>query len=103
MDQTGERLLVNHADPSLFHGLPNLDGIAVDAVMTDTRWPEGALAALGRARDLAVPAVLDYDREAERLRSELFRAATHVAFGQQGLADITGTDDVAPASAPFAA
>ncbi len=95
VDQTGERLLVNHSDPALFHGLPSLDGIAVDGVMTDTRWPEGALAALGRARDLAVPAVLDYDREAERLRSELLGAATHVVFGQQGLAAIAGTEDVA--------
>ena len=94
-DGNGERLLVNHSDPLLFRGLPDLEGVAVDAVMTDTRWPEGALAALGRARDMAVPAVLDYDRDAERLRSELLSTATHVAFGRQGLAALAGADDVA--------
>ncbi len=95
VDQTGERLLVNHSDSALFHGLPRLDGVAVDAVMTDTRWPEGSRAALSRARDLAVPAVLDYDRDAERLRSELLATATHVVFGQQGLVALAGTKDVA--------
>ena len=95
VDRKGERLLINHSNPLLFRGLPDLEGVAVDAVMTDTRWPEGALAALGRARDQAVPAVLDYDRDAERLRSELLATATHVAFGRQGLTALAGTDDVA--------
>jgi len=91
----GERLLVNHADPALFRGTPDLEGLTVDAVMTDTRWPEGALAALRRARALGVPGVLDYDRPAERLSPELLAAASHVVFGRQGLEALTGTADVA--------
>ena len=95
VDASGERLLINHADPALFRGTPDLDGITVDAVMTDTRWPEGALAALRRARALGVPGLLDYDRLAERLSPELLAAASHVVFGRQGLEALTGTADVA--------
>lgn len=97
VDATGERLLVNHADPALFRGTPDLDGITVDAVMTDARWPEGALAALRRARALGVPGVLDYDRHPERLSPELIAAASHVVCGRQGLEELAGTADVAAA------
>jgi sulfofructose kinase len=95
VDQAGERLLVNHADPALFRGVPDFTGLAVDAVMTDTRWPEGALAALTHARAAGVPAVLDYDRQADRLEAELLAAASHVVFGQQGLESLAGGDDLA--------
>lgn len=94
VDAAGERLLVNHADPALFRGTPDLEGITVDAVMTDTRWPEGALAGLRRARALGVPGVLDYDRHAARLPPELLALASHVVFGRQGLEALTGTADV---------
>ena len=95
VDAAGERLLVNHADPALFRGTPDLDAVTMDAVMTDTRWPEGALAALRRARALGVPGVLDYDRHSDRLSPELLAAASHVVFGRQGLEALTGTADVA--------
>jgi sulfofructose kinase len=95
VDAAGERLLVNHADPALFLGSIDLAGVAVDAVMTDTRWPEAALAALRHARTLGVPGVLDYDSPAERLEAELLEAASHVACGRHGLEDLTGTADVA--------
>ena len=95
VDDTGERLLVNHADPALFRGTPDLGDLLVDAVLTDTRWPEGAVAALSRARALGVPGVLDHDRGAERLGPELLTAASHVVCGRQGLEALTGTADVA--------
>ncbi len=94
VDAAGERLLVNHGDAALFRGRLDLDGIAVDAVMTDTRWPEGALAALRHAGTQGLPAVLDYDRGAERLRAELLAAASHVVCGRQGLEELAGTADV---------
>lgn len=95
VDDAGERLLVNHADPALFRGTPDLADLVVDAVITDTRWPEGAVAALSRARALGVPGVLDHDRGAERLGPELLAAASHVVCGRQGLEDLAGTADVA--------
>jgi sulfofructose kinase len=95
VDPSGERLLVNHADPALFRGRPALAGLSADAVMVDTCWPEGAVAALLRARKLGVPGVLDYDRQAERLLPEMLLAASHVVFGRQGLEALAGTRDVA--------
>jgi len=95
VDSRGERLLVNHADPALFRGTPELEGSVVDAVMTDTRWPEGALAGLRRARALGVPGVLDYDRHAAGLPSALLVLASHVVFGRDGLEALTGAADVA--------
>lgn len=95
VDAAGERLLVNHGDPALFRGTVDLEGVAVDAVMADTRWPEGAVAALRHAQALGVPAVLDYDRGAERLRAELLDAASHVVCGRQGLEELAGMSDVA--------
>lgn len=96
VDAAGERMLINHADPALFAGPPApFDDLAVDAVMTDTRWPEGGLAALRHAREHNLPAIVDYDREAERLRPELLDTASHVVFGRQGLAALAGTSDVA--------
>jgi sulfofructose kinase len=94
VDADGERLLVKHGDPALFRGGVDLGGVVVDAVMTDTRWPEAAVAALRHARTLGVPAVLDYDRGAERLATELLEAASHVVFSRQGLEDSTGTADI---------
>jgi sulfofructose kinase len=94
VDAEGERLLVNHGDPALFRGSIDLAGIGVDGVMTDTRWPEAAVSALRHARALGAPAVLDHDRGAERLASELLEAASHVVCSRQGLEDLTGTADV---------
>ena len=94
VDAEGERLLVNHGDAALFRGGVDLGGIVVDAVMTDTRWPEAAVSALRHARALGVPAVLDHDRGAERLSDELLLAASHVVCSRQGLEDLTGTADV---------
>jgi sulfofructose kinase len=95
VDDKGERLLVNHSDPALFHGPASpFDDLVVDAVMTDTLWPDGAIPALQRARALAVPGVLDFDRVPRRMTGELLAAASHVVFGQQGLEAFAGTTSI---------
>lgn len=95
VDGTGERLLVNHSDPALFHGPASpFDDLVVDAVMTDTLWPEGAVPALQRARELGVPGVLDFDRLPRGMTGELLQAASHVVFGQQGLEAFAGTASI---------
>jgi len=95
VDQRGERLIVNHLDrsiPAEADWLPYLPATGVQVVLADTRWPVGALAALEAARAAGLPAVLDADRPIPS-DGALLRAATHVAFSQDALADYTGEPD----------
>ena len=97
VDARGERMIVNHLDPALPADpawLPRADSVHAAAVLADTRWPEGALAALRAARAAGLPAVLDADRPIPP-DGELLRAATHVAFSADALADYTGVADPA--------
>jgi sulfofructose kinase len=97
VDARGERMIVNHLDPALPADpswLPRADRIDAAAVLADTRWPEGAQAALRAARAAGLPAVLDADRPIPP-DGELLRAATHVAFSADALADYTGVADPA--------
>lgn len=105
VDDAGERLVVNHADPQLpteAAWLPRPEALGADAVLADTRWPEGALVALSAARAAGLPAVLDADGGLPR-DDELLRAASHVAFSAEGLAELTGLDAVLPALESVAA
>ena len=97
LDQAGDRLIVNYLDPDLPADpawLPEPASFDVTAVLTDTRWPEGAAAMLNAARLAGLPAVLDADKPIA-LDSPLLTAATHVAFSVEGLADCTGLTDPA--------
>ena len=97
VDADGARMLINHTDAHLHRGPPDLDGIEVDGVITDTRWLDGACASLRHARERGLPGLLDYDMPPDdNLRSwELIAEASHVAFGAQGLRLLTGIDDPA--------
>jgi sulfofructose kinase len=97
VDARGERMIINHLDPTLPADpswLPRAESIGAAAVLVDTRWPDGALAALRAARAAGLPAVLDADRPIPT-DGELLRAATHVAFSADALADYTGVADPA--------
>ena len=90
VDDGGERQIVNFRDMGLSFDAgwlrERLAGMAFDAVLADTRWPDGALAAMERAVELGVPGVMDAEapvREAEGA----VRAASHVVFSAQGLRD----------------
>ncbi len=90
LDPQGERMLVNHKDPTLFAGVPIQGTInaGTGAVMCDLRWPQAARGALDAAAQLGVPGVLDYDSAPEN-GTELIPLASHVIFGDaalQGLA-----------------
>lgn len=94
VDARGERMIVNHLDPALpadATWLPGPADLGAAAVLADTRWPEGALDALGAARAVALPGVLDADRPIPP-DGALLRAASHVAFGADALTDFTGID-----------
>lgn len=95
VDARGERMIVNHLDPALPADpswLPSTASVRAGAVLADTRWPEGALSALRDARAAGVSAVLDADRPIPP-DGDLLRAATHVAFAADALADYTGVAD----------
>lgn len=89
VDARGERMIVNFrgadlpADPTW---LP-LDTLAEsDAVLADPRWPEGALALFGAARDRGLPTVLDGDVSEAAVFDMLLPHTDHAIFSEPGLA-----------------
>ena len=93
VDAKGDRLLVNHADPLLFRGSPGDYGeldADINVVMADTRWAEGVNAALKFATAQGIPSLIDFDRLPEKGGENILRDASHIAFGQQALIDLTG-------------
>jgi sulfofructose kinase len=97
VDRAGERLVVAYSDPDIPADpswLPRRLPPDVRAVLGDTRWPEGAAHLFRLAREAGVPAVLDADRTPT---PEVFGLATHVAFAEQGLHEMTGLSDPAEA------
>lgn len=92
IDPRGERMIVNYLDRSMpvaAEWLPSPRAIGADAVLADSRWPEGAARALAAARASGIPGVLDADKPVPREDGALL-AATHVAFSAEALADYTG-------------
>lgn len=105
VDAQGERLIVNHLDrtlPAAADWLPEPAAAGCQAVLADTRWPEGALAALRSARAAGLPGVLDADRPIPP-DGAVLAAASHVAFSHEALAEYTGDPDPVRALAAAAA
>ncbi|MGX5732852.1 PfkB family carbohydrate kinase [Bosea thiooxidans] len=94
IDAQGERMVISYSDPAMPEDtdwLPTSLPEGVGAVLADTRWGEGALAALKLARAAGIPGVLDGDRRPPH--PDLVGTASHVAFSQQALAEVSGEDD----------
>jgi sulfofructose kinase len=89
VDTRGERMIVNFrgADlPSDPAWLP-LDALAdADAVLADPRWPEGALALFGAARERGMPTVLDGDVADAAIFDQLLPRTDYAVFSEPGLA-----------------
>jgi sulfofructose kinase len=84
IDCAGERQIMNFRGEALLQTPEHLaTAPPVSAVLADTRWSEGALAAMMLARDRDVPGVLDVEAPAE---IDAFGPASHLAFSEQGLA-----------------
>jgi len=98
VDDTGERMIVAFADAGLDPSpdwLP-LDTVGhMDAVMVDSRWPQGAETVLSAAKTHGVPGILDADATPDNAAKALLSMASHVAFSTAGLAQTTGTDNLA--------
>ena len=96
VDAAGDRQIVNFRDMALSFDASWLEQRIpdnVDAVLADTRWPQGAAVAMKVARARGIPGILDGEapvREAD----EALRQASHIAFSAQGLRDFAGVDDL---------
>ena len=100
VDDAGERQIVNFRDTGLTMDAAWLrDALAAltfDAVLADTRWPAGALAAMARAAELGVPGIMDAEAPVHEA-ADAMRAASHVVFSAQGLRDFVADErDLAP-------
>jgi sulfofructose kinase len=94
VDAAGERMVISYSDPAMpvaTDWLPKSLPDGAGAVLADTRWGEGALAALELARAAGVPGVLDADRKPPH--PDLVGTASHVAFSAQALRELSGEDD----------
>ena len=100
VDQRGDRLVVPFHDPRVDKSaswLP-LDEIEdADFVHCDTRWVEGAEAALKAARARRVPCMIDGDVAPLEVLQRLIPLATHAVFSDAGLLIYSGCDDVTAA------
>ncbi|HWJ75137.1 MAG TPA: PfkB family carbohydrate kinase [Kaistia sp.] len=97
-DRAGNRAIVLYRSAALDPDagfLPLGEIAALDAVVADNRWIEGAVAALGEARRLGRFAVLDADAGTGPRSIEAVRMASHAIFSEPGLAEIYGATDPA--------
>lgn len=96
VDSGGDRQIVNFRDETISFDSQWLDSRmpgGFDAVLADTRWPEGAYSVLHAARKQSRPGVLDAEAPL-RGAEEAIGIASHVAFSAQGLRDFTGESDL---------
>ena len=94
VDAAGERMVVSYSDPAMPESadwLPKTLPDGAKAVLADTRWGEGALAALKLARQAGIPGLLDGDRRPPH--PDLVATASHVAFSAQALREVSGEED----------
>ncbi len=104
VDAVGERMIVNHLDPSL-HAGATADAAAfrgADAVLADLRWPAGARVGLEAAAAARIPGVLDYDLTTPIDDAPLLAAASHIAFAAPALEARSGASDPADGLARMA-
>ena len=100
VDARGERQIVNFRGEGLtedVHWITHLP--SASAVLVDTRWPNGAAAALERARAWGVPGVVDGEAP---IAPRLLETASHVALSAQGLASLEPSADLPSALACLA-
>ena len=104
IDARGERQIVNYRDTALptegewlRERLAAMDGAGegFDAVVADTRWVDGSVAAMEHARKRGAPAVMDVEAPAHEGLAAL-EVCTHAVFSAQGLRDFVGRDAPLP-------
>lgn len=92
VDAAGERQIVNFRGSGMSQETGWIaDAPLVDAVLADTRWTEGAIAALELARARGVPGIVDAEKPMDHA---VLKHASHVAFSRDGLLSFCGGDDL---------
>lgn len=96
VEPSGERsIIVDRSGlPSEAALLPEDDLADVAVLLADTRWPQGAEAALRRARDRGITRVLDADGGDAGVLQRLTALADHVVFSNEGLTDFVGAGEI---------
>lgn len=97
VDSQGQRMIVNHRDPTLSREVGDLPFQLVDgssAVLADLRWPEASAAIFEQAASRNVPRVLDADTTDDEAADRPLALASHIVFSRPGLTGLTGADDV---------
>ena len=89
LDAAGERQIVNYRGANLSDDTRSIEMAKPGAFLADTRWRNGAIAAMRRAAELKVPGVLDAEQP---LLPEAMALASHIAFSRQGLESFTSVD-----------
>jgi sulfofructose kinase len=105
VDDRGERTIVNHTDTDFFEGsdaVSSNDMADSRALLTDLRWPDGALSAIRHANKLGIPSVVDCDLTASSIHDAIISLATHLVFSEPALIRMTGRRDVDEALADIA-
>ena len=100
VDLHGDRLVVPFHDPNVDKSpswLPFDEMAEADFVHCDTRWVEGAEAALKAARARHIPCMVDGDVAPLDVLQRLIPLATHAVFSDAGLLIYSGCDDVTEA------
>ncbi|MGI9402647.1 MAG: PfkB family carbohydrate kinase [Rhizobiaceae bacterium] len=95
LNREGERQIVNFRDDNLSMDARWMEDAipeGLDAILADTRWPQGAAKAMAAAKRTGIPGVLDAEAPLED-SSEALQLASHVAFSAQGLKDFTGLEE----------
>ncbi|MDE2911937.1 MAG: PfkB family carbohydrate kinase [Paracoccaceae bacterium] len=92
VDSAGERQIMNfrEADPVVENAWI-ADVTGVDTVLCDTRWNQGAVAALKLARKTGVPGIVDAEAP---VTAGTLEFASHVAFSRQGLLSLVHDADL---------
>ncbi len=93
VDRAGERQIANFRGqfPAEADWLP-LDRLSgVSAVLADPRWPEGAVALFGRARELGIPTILDGEVAEPSVFEALLPLTDHAVFSEPALAGFAGS------------
>ena len=91
IDAVGERQIVNFRGTGLSEITEWMEPIpVVNAILVDTRWPDGALTALAAARLQKIPGIVDAEAPID---PRLLSQASHVAFSRTGLAALSDEPD----------
>ncbi|PCJ10632.1 MAG: sugar kinase [Rhodobacteraceae bacterium] len=88
----GERQVVNFRGEALSGNAEELQlPQSVDAALADTRWHAGTARTLDLAKSRDIPGIVDAEAPIDL---DQIAAASHVAFSEQGLIQLTGDTDI---------